>query len=153
MDCSVLNHVYWIEYRYLTLNYMLFLCVWWWLMLSNKISDSDSDSNSAEQLTLLPVVRNRPLCQAPPPWRHNAVPRWRHIQNITKFWNLAMDTLRDVKSTGKFWLNFAVLISRDKNKTVYLRDTDHQTPYHTATVLLSYYWDIYVRGHFFWTRI
>ena len=43
MNCSVLNHVYWIEYRYLTVNDMLFLCVWWWLMLSNKISDS-SDS-------------------------------------------------------------------------------------------------------------
>ena len=42
MNCSVLNHVYWIEYRYLTLNYMLFLCVWWWLMLSNKISDSEN---------------------------------------------------------------------------------------------------------------
>ena len=40
MNCSVLNHVYWIEYRYLTVNDMLFLCVWWWLMLSNKISDS-----------------------------------------------------------------------------------------------------------------
>ena len=36
MNCSVLNHVYWIEYRYLTVNDMLFLCVWWWLMCRIK---------------------------------------------------------------------------------------------------------------------
>ena len=73
-------------------------------------------ATAAQQLTLLAVVRNRPLCQAPPPWRYTAVSRWRHIQNIKCLWNLVINTLSDVKTTGKYWLNFVVLTSRDKNK-------------------------------------
>ena len=73
---------------------------------------------SAQLLALLAVIRINPLCQAPPPWRHNAISWWRHIQNIMSFWNLEFDTLRDIKSMGKYWLNFVFLTSRDKNKTV-----------------------------------
>ena len=39
------------------------------------------------------VVKNKALRQAPLPWCHNAIPRWCHIQNITGFWNLELDTL------------------------------------------------------------
>ena len=38
MNCPMLNHVYWKEYEYLTARGMFFL-VWWWFMLSNKMSD------------------------------------------------------------------------------------------------------------------
>ena len=44
-------------------------------------------ATSAKQLTLLAVVRSKQLCQAPRPWRHNATPWRRHIQNITVFRN------------------------------------------------------------------
>ena len=56
-------------------------------------------ATSAQQLTLLAVARSKQLCQAPPPWRHNAMPWWRHLQNITGFRNLELDSLSDVKST------------------------------------------------------
>ena len=39
-------------------------------------------------LTSLVVVRNKQLFQAPPWWRHNTIPWWRPIQNITSSWNL-----------------------------------------------------------------
>ena len=42
------------------------------------------------------------------------------------FRNLELDTLRDVKSTGKNWLNFLFLTSRDKTKTVQFCDMVHQ---------------------------
>ena len=83
-------------------------------------------ATSAQQLTLLAVVRSKQLCQAPRPWRHNATPWRRHIQNIAGFRNSELDTLSDVKFTGKYLLNFGFLTSRDKNKTVLLRDTVHQ---------------------------
>ena len=74
------------------------------------------------------VVRNKTLCQAPPLWRHNAMPWWRHVQNITRFRNIKLDTLRDVKTTSKYWLNFVFLTLRVKTKRqVLLRDTVHQT--------------------------
>ena len=38
MNSPVLNHIYWKEYRHLMVYGMLF-SVWWWLILSNKISD------------------------------------------------------------------------------------------------------------------
>ena len=66
-------------------------------------------ATSAQQLTLLAVARSKQLCQAPRPWRHNATPRRRHLQNIAGFRNLELDTLSDVKSTGKYWLNFVIL--------------------------------------------
>ena len=48
---------------------------------------------SAQQLTLLAIVRNKPLSQAPPLWCHNALPWWRHIQNNASFRNLELNTL------------------------------------------------------------
>ena len=74
--------------------------------------------NSAQQLTLLVVVRNKPLCQAPPSWRHNAIPWWCNIQNNTSFRKLELHTLSNVKIRGKYLLNIIFLTSRDKNKTV-----------------------------------
>ena len=75
-------------------------------------------ATSANLLALLAVVRIKPLCQAPLPWHHNAISWWHHIQNITSFRNLESDTLSNVINTGKYWLHFVVLTSRDKNKTV-----------------------------------
>ena len=82
------------------------------------------------------------------------MPWWRHIQNITRFRNIKLDTLRDVKTTGKYWLNFVFLTLRVKTKRqVLLRDTVHQTSIGDSpldmwwTVLrnnkiLSLYWNI-----------
>ena len=67
-------------------------------------------ATSAQHLMLLAFVRNKPLCQAPLLWCHNAIPSWRHIQNITGFWNYELDSLKDVKVMGKYWLNFVDLI-------------------------------------------
>ena len=39
-----------------------------------------------QQLTLLSVMRNKILCQAQLPRRHNAMPWWRRIQTIMGFW-------------------------------------------------------------------
>ena len=50
------------------------------------------------------------------------------------FRNLESDTLSDVKRMGKYWLNFVFLTSRGKNKTVYLRDTVHQTSFRESAV-------------------
>ena len=75
-------------------------------------------ATSAQQLTLLAVAKSKQLCQEPRPCRHYATPWRRHLQNITVFRNLELDTFRDVKSTGKYWLNFVFLTSRDTNKTV-----------------------------------
>ena len=49
-----------------------------------------------------------------------------HLQNFTGFRNLELDMLSDVKSTGEYWLIFVFLTSRDKNKTVLLRDAVYQ---------------------------
>ena len=76
-------------------------------------------TTASQQLTLLPAVRNKALSQAPPPWRYNVMPWWRHIRNITSFWNLDLDTLSDVKTTGKYWVNFVVLTWRDQNNASY----------------------------------
>ena len=62
----------------------------------------------------------QPLWQAPPPWRQNAISWRRHIRNITSFRNFESETLSDVKSMDKYWLNFVFLTSQDKNKTVQL---------------------------------
>ena len=70
-------------------------------------------ATSAQQLMLLAVIRSKQLCPAPRSWRHNATPWWCHLQNITGFRNLELDTLSNVKSTGKYWLNFVFLTSRD----------------------------------------
>ena len=45
------------------------------------------------------------------PWR-------RHIQDNTTFRNLELDTLSNVKTTGKHSMNIVFLTSLDKNKTV-----------------------------------
>ena len=42
------------------------------------------------------------------------------------FRNLELDTLSDVKSTGKNWLNFLFLTSLDKTKTTQFCDMVHQ---------------------------
>ena len=85
---------------------------------------------SARQLMLLAVFRNKPLCQAPPPWHHNAIIQWCHIQNITSFWDLKLDILNNIKIKGKYWLNFVVSKS---NKTVLLQDTVHHTTLEEST--------------------
>ena len=41
---------------------------------------------------------------------------WRHIHNISSNENPEFNTLRDVETTGKYWVNFVVLQSRDKIK-------------------------------------
>ena len=41
-------------------------------------------------------------------------------------WNLQLDTLGDVKTTGKYWGDF-VFLSRNNDKTVLLPETVHQT--------------------------
>ena len=63
---------------------------------------------SPQQLTLLAVVRNRPLCQAPRLWFHNAIPWWCYIKKYKclKSW---------VGPVNRH------LTSRDKNKTASLR--------------------------------
>ena len=71
-------------------------------------------ATSAQYLMLLAVLRNKALCQAPSPWYYNTIPWWRHIWN--SFRNLELDTLIDVKTTGKDWLNFILLTSRDKKQ-------------------------------------
>ena len=73
---------------------------------------------SPQQLMLLAVVRNKTLCQAPLPWCHNAIPWWCDIGNITSFWKFELDMLSDIKTADKYWSNFVVLTSQDKNKTV-----------------------------------
>ena len=50
-------------------------------------------ATAAQQLTLLAVARSKQLCQAPRPWHHNATSWQRHLQNITDFRNLELDTL------------------------------------------------------------
>ena len=89
-------------------------------------------ASSAQELQLLAVIRYKALCQAPPPWRHNAIPPCRHIYNITSFRNLELDTLGDVKTTSKYWLSFVFLVSWDKNKTMLLRDTVNQTSFRSS---------------------
>ena len=91
-------------------------------------------ATSANLLALLAVIRIKLLCQAPLPWRHNAVSWWCHIQNIMSFQNLESDTLSDVKSTSRNWLNFVFLTSQDKNKTLYLHDTVHQTSFGESAI-------------------
>ena len=88
---------------------------------------SCSFTHTLQQLTLLAVIRTKTLCQAQPPWRHNAIPWWHHIQNIASFWNLELDMLSKVKTMGKYWLNYVVLTSWDEYKTAYLHDMVHQT--------------------------
>ena len=83
-------------------------------------------ARSVQQLTLLVIVKSKQLCQAPRSWRHNPMPWWRHLQNITGFRNLKLDMLSDVKYMGIYWLNFVFLTSRGKSKTVELRVTVHQ---------------------------
>ena len=39
-----------------------------------------------------------------------------HKLKMPGFWNLESNTLNDVKTTGKYWLNFVVLALRDENK-------------------------------------
>ena len=104
-------------------------------------------ATSAQNLRLLAVAKSKQLCQAPRQWCHNATPWLRHLQNITGFRNLELDTLSDVKSTGKYSLNFVFLTSRYKHKTVQLRDTVHQLSlgrsgglYHVTT---QFYYYIY----------
>ena len=70
-------------------------------------------ASSAQQLTLLAVVRKRSLWQAPPPWRHNTLPWWRHIQNSTSFRNLELDTLSDVKTQVQVIIDWILFTSRD----------------------------------------
>ena len=82
---------------------------------------------SAQQLALLTVIRRKELYQAPPQWHDNAIPWWYCIQNIMSFWNLELDTSSDIKTMGKYWLNFVVLTSQDWNKNVLLHDMVHQT--------------------------
>ena len=45
-------------------------------------------------------------------------PWWPHIQNITEVLNLELYTIKVVKSTCNYWLNFVFSTSRDKNKSV-----------------------------------
>ena len=109
---------------------------------------------SAQSLTSLAVIRNKALSQAPPPWCHNFIPWWRHIQNITNFWNLELDTLCDVKTKGKYWLKM-VFLTWDKNKIASLRDMIHTTS--PGVTAQSYYYlqkwpiqlhHIYIKGWF-----
>ena len=98
-------------------------------------------ATSAQQFTLLTIVRKKALCQAPPPWRHNAIPRLRHIQNTASFWNLELDTLSDIKTTGKYWLNFVFWHHGIKiNRVVSWYDPPDLTrePYHVTTQFHHY---------------
>ena len=59
---------------------------------------------------------------------------------MMSFWNLELDMLSYVKTTGKYWLNFVVLTPRYKNKTVLFHDTIHQTSLGDPGVGHSGYW-------------
>ena len=45
---------------------------------------------------------------------HCYIPWWRHIQNISSFWNVELDTY--VKTTGRCWLKFVVFYHSIKTK-------------------------------------
>ena len=107
-------------------------------MASNAENVSISWRHHDQQLTLLAVVRSKQLGPASRPWRHYATPWRRHLQNITDFRNLKLDTFSDVKSKGKYWLNFVFLTSREiwwavsRNNTVLLSYLLQQIKEHLA---------------------
>ena len=82
---------------------------------------------SAEELTLLLAVRNKALCQAPLLCCHNAMSLMVSYSKHYSFWNFMLNRLSNVKTTGKYWLNFIFFTSQDENKTVLLGDMVHQT--------------------------
>ena len=102
-------------------------------------------ATSAQLLPLLAVVRIKLLCQAPPPWHHNAISCWCHIQNIESFRNVESDTLSNIKKAT----NFVFLTSWDKNKTVKLCDAVHPRGISGHTFpncqIFTTMWCLYVR--------
>ena len=75
-------------------------------VVSNISSAVDVASCRLEQTIVsgTTAVTSQCYAMATPPSKHYGFPD--------------LDTLSDVKSTGKYWLNFVFLTSRDKNKTV-----------------------------------
>ena len=85
---------------------------------------------SAQQLTLLIVVRYKSLCQAPPPWRHNALSWWRHIQNITRF-GILSPTWPVVNAAAAYSRrNVWRTVSRNNTDLLSYHHQQHQHDYH-----------------------
>ena len=102
-------------------------------------------------VALLAVVRIKPLCQALPPWRHNAISWWRHTQNIAGFRNLESDTLSNVKRTGNidwilyFWYHGIKIKLRLARRSLTPLGRSGG-PYHVTTQFCYFIYDWMHRG-------
>ena len=101
-----------------------------------------SNVNSGVDVATCPY-RNKVLCETPPMWYHNVISWWRHIQNIKSFQNLELDTLSNIKTTGRFWLSFVFFTSWDENTAVSLAAAEMSGElYHVTTQFYYVIWQV-----------
>ena len=85
----------------------------------NWLRANDTNLRQLNKPSLVQIAKQK-LCQPSPPWRHNVIPWWPYIQNITRFWNLELYTLSDVKTMGntdwivQYWHHLIIIMIMTK---------------------------------------